>query len=88
MPAGEGDKAPRQGRAKHPEAAYPGERVEAAYFQCSRAVVRSALWSSERHVTPGSLPTPGKILADASAGKLNGELYDRELPACIKSTLY
>lgn len=34
--------------------------VEAAYFQCSRAVVRSDLWNAERHVVRGSLPTPGK----------------------------
>jgi PPOX class probable FMN-dependent enzyme len=62
--------------------------VEAAYFQCARAVLRSDLWSAERHVARGSLPTPGKILNDATAGRIDGGAYDRELPARIKSTLY
>jgi uncharacterized protein len=62
--------------------------VDAAYFQCSRAVVRSDLWNAERHVARGSLPTPGKILNDATAGRIDGGTYDRDLPARIKSTLY
>jgi hypothetical protein len=62
--------------------------VEAAYFQCSRAVVRSDLWNAERHVARGNLPTPGKVLNDATAGRIDGGAYDRELPARIKSTLY
>ncbi len=62
--------------------------VDAAYFQCSRAVVRSDLWNAERHVARGNLPTPGKVLNDATAGRIDGGAYDRELPARIKSTLY
>jgi hypothetical protein len=34
------------------------------------------------------LPTPGKILADATQGSIDGGAYDRELPERIKSTLY
>lgn len=62
--------------------------VEAAYFQCSRAIVRSDLWNPEHHVQSGSLPTPGKILADATSGAIDGVAYDRELPERVKSTLY
>ena len=62
--------------------------VDAAYFQCSRAVVRSNLWTAERHIVRGSLPTPGKVLSDATAGKIDGGVYDQELPGRIKSTLY
>ena len=62
--------------------------VEAVYYQCSRAVVRGDLWNAERHVTRDSLPTLGKILSDASAGKIDGVAYDQELPARVKSTLY
>jgi hypothetical protein len=62
--------------------------VEAVYFQCARAVVRSDLWNAERHIARGSLPTPGKILSDATAGRIGGPVYDSELPARIKSTLY
>jgi hypothetical protein len=62
--------------------------VEAAYFQCSRAIVRSDLWSSTKHIDRSSLPTPGKILADATTGRIDGNLYDRELPERIKGSLY
>ena len=33
--------------------------VETVYFQCARAIVRSELWNSAKHVDPKSLPTPG-----------------------------
>lgn len=62
--------------------------VDAAYFQCSRAIVRSDLWNAERHVARSSLPSPGKILADATAGKIEAGAYDQELPGRIASTLY
>lgn len=62
--------------------------VMAAYFQCSRAVVRSELWNPAAHVERATLPTPGKILSDASAGRIDGGAYDRELPARVKATLY
>jgi len=62
--------------------------VEAAFFQCSRAIVRSDLWNPERHVPRGTLPSPGKILAAATAGDIDGDVYDRELPGRVRSTLY
>lgn len=63
-------------------------QVEAAFFQCSRALVRSDLWNPERHVSRGTLPTAGQILADATAGSIDGAAYDRELPGRVRSTLY
>ena len=30
--------------------------VDAVYFQCARAIVRSELWNPDRHVDPKSLP--------------------------------
>ena len=51
-------------------------RVERAYFQCARAVVRAQLWDPARHVEPGTLPSPGTILAALSAGEVGGRLYD------------
>ncbi|HKO94815.1 MAG TPA: pyridoxamine 5'-phosphate oxidase family protein [Polyangiaceae bacterium] len=62
--------------------------VEAAYFQCSRAVLRADLWNPERHIDRTALPSPGKILGDATAGKVDGATYDRELPDRVRSTLY
>jgi PPOX class probable FMN-dependent enzyme len=52
--------------------------VEAIYFQCARALVRSELWNPSRHVDPKSLPTTGQILAALSQERVGGEAYDRE----------
>jgi PPOX class probable FMN-dependent enzyme len=62
--------------------------VETVFFQCSRALVRSKLWDPASQVAPGSLPTPGTILADISRQRLDGAAYDRELPERIRTTLY
>jgi len=62
--------------------------VERVYFQCARAIVRSALWNPEKHVDPKSLPTPGKILAALSADRIGGETYDREWPERAKKTMW
>ena len=63
-------------------------QVEAVYFQCSRALVRSALWDPGRHVARASLPSPGAILSALTAAQIDGEAYDRDLPARVRSTLY
>ena len=62
--------------------------VEAAYFQCSRAVVRSALWDPARHVAPGDLPTPGEILAALSQDRVGGPDYDAAWPERARATLW
>ena len=62
--------------------------IEEIYFQCARAIVRSALWDPAHHVGPASLPTPGAILASLSEGTVGGEPYDREWPARAKATLW
>jgi hypothetical protein len=62
--------------------------VEAVYFQCARAIVRSELWNPARHVDEHALPTPGAILAELSAGRVGGEPYDRAWPERARSTLW
>ena len=62
--------------------------VEAAYFQCSRALVRSRLWDAAGDGAPRGLPTPGQILAGISRQRIDGAAYDRDLPERIKTTLY
>ncbi|MGB0681587.1 MAG: pyridoxamine 5'-phosphate oxidase family protein [Magnetovibrionaceae bacterium] len=52
--------------------------VEAVYFQCGRAIVRSDLWNPDRHHDPKGLPTPGSILAKLSEGAVGGPDYDAE----------
>ena len=51
--------------------------VDAVYFQCGRAILRSELWNPARHGAGGILPTAGEILADLSGGRVGGEEYDR-----------
>jgi PPOX class probable FMN-dependent enzyme len=62
--------------------------VEAIYFQCARAIVRSDLWNPEKRVDPKTLPTPGKILAALSENRVGGESYDREWPGRAARTMW
>lgn len=62
--------------------------VEAVFFQCSRAVLRSNLWDQSKNVSHDELPSPGKILADLSKGEVDGLKYDWDLPERLESTLY
>lgn len=62
--------------------------VETVYFQCARAIMRAELWNPGRHVAPGALPTPGKILAALTAGRVGGEAYDRAWPERAKQSMW
>lgn len=62
--------------------------VEAAYFQCARAVVRADLWNPERHVSPRDLPTPGEILAALSEERVGGRSYDEAWPERARASLW
>ena len=62
--------------------------VEAVYFQCSKALVRSALWNPDRHVDRQRLPSSGTILAALSNQKIGGPAYDAALPERVRATLY
>jgi PPOX class probable FMN-dependent enzyme len=62
--------------------------VEAVYFQCARALIRSELWNPALHVDPKTLPSAGQILADLSRGRVGGETYDREWPERAKASMW
>ena len=62
--------------------------VEEVYFQCARAIVRSDLWNPDKHVDPGMLPTPGRILAEMSNNRVGGEEYDRAWPERARQSLW
>ena len=62
--------------------------VERAFFQCTKAIVRSKLWDPKTQVERASLPTHGKILAEITGGKMGGEAHDRAAPERIKQTIY
>jgi uncharacterized protein len=62
--------------------------VERAYYQCTKAIIRSKLWDPKTQVERASLPTPGKILAEITGGQMGGEEHDRTAPERIKATIY
>lgn len=60
--------------------------VEAVYFQCGRAMLRSGLW--DRTVERPAVPSAGEMLEALSGGEVGGPSYDLELPKRQRSTLY
>jgi PPOX class probable FMN-dependent enzyme len=62
--------------------------VDAVYFQCARAIIRSDLWNPKKHVSPACIPTAGQILAALSESRLGGEEYDRAWPERAKQSLW
>lgn len=63
-------------------------RVQAVYFQCARALLRSSLWGSEQRVAAAQVPTAGQMLAAITTGEVGGEAYDNDLPERQAKTLY
>jgi len=62
--------------------------VGCVFFQCARAIKRSALWDPARHIERSSLPSPGKILETLSSSSVDGRAYDSALQARQAATLY
>ncbi len=52
--------------------------IEEAYTHCPKAMIRSDLWNSERHIDRSVLPSSGAILRSLSNPEFDAELYDRE----------
>jgi len=59
--------------------------IDAVYFQCARAIIRSRLWGDTASPT---LPTPGQILAAITAGAVGGADYDSAWPARAKASMW
>jgi len=62
--------------------------VETAYFQCTKAIIRSKLWDPASIVDRKTLPTPGSILAEVTDGKMGGPEHDRLAPERVRETIY
>lgn len=62
-------------------------KVDAVYFQCARAILRSKLWTAAGQA-PVTVPSAGTVLADLTRGEIDGAAYDLALPARQGSTLY
>lgn len=63
-------------------------RVQAAYFQCARAVLRSRLWEALPPEVLAGVPSAGAMLAALTDGDVDGGAYDADLPARQRDTLY
>ncbi|HFC05462.1 MAG TPA: pyridoxamine 5'-phosphate oxidase family protein [Rhizobiales bacterium] len=63
-------------------------KVEAAYFQCGRAIIRSQMWDATSHVDPDSLPSAGEMIAATTGGEAGGEDYDVTWNARAEKTLW
>ena len=62
--------------------------VEAAMFQCARAISRSSLWKPVDAGAPRPVPTAGQMLEALTQAGIDGAAYDRELPERQRKTLY
>jgi PPOX class probable FMN-dependent enzyme len=62
--------------------------VDAVYFQCARAIVRSDLWNPAKHRDPRSLPSPGAILDTLSQARIDGPDYDAAWPERARQTMW
>jgi hypothetical protein len=62
--------------------------VEKAYFQCTKAIIRSKLWDPKSIVDRKTFPTPGSIIAELTDGRMGGPEHDRLAPERIKETIY
>lgn len=63
-------------------------KVETVFFQCARAIQRSQLWQGIENPQLNQLPSTGTMLAALTDDAIDGEKYDRELPARQEATLY
>ncbi len=62
--------------------------VEAAYFQCGRAVIRAGLWKDEARALGQDLPTAGEMIAETVGGGEGGKDYDTAWEARAKKSLW
>jgi len=62
--------------------------VESIYFQCQKALVRSAIWKPETQIERTELPSTGKMVEALSTDDFDGEAYDKGYPKHMKKTIY
>ena len=52
-------------------------KVDRAYFQCSKALVRSGLWDGEKLMGRGEVPSAGQMLEATTADDFDAVEYDK-----------
>ena len=60
--------------------------IAEVYFQCARALMRSALWTGGDQ--SAGLPTPGQLLASLTEGAVGGPAYDAAWPGRAAGTMW
>jgi uncharacterized protein len=63
-------------------------RVERAYTQCQKALVRSRVWDSATHMKPSDVPSVGEMMQRLSKDGFDGKAYDAAYPERMKATIY
>ena len=58
--------------------------IEECYTQCPKAIIRSELWNSERHIERSELPSSGAIFRSLNDPSFDADEYDREREARYK----
>ena len=61
--------------------------INAVYFQCARAIVRSGLWNENSKIDVKDVPSAGEMIKSGMSGFDSGE-YDEAQPKRIQDTLY
>ena len=61
--------------------------IEAVYFQCARALIRSKLWDPQARAGREDLPSAGAMLKSARED-FDADAYDADLPERQGATLY
>lgn len=61
--------------------------IEAVYFQCARALLRSALWDASKQAQRGDVPTAGEMTKSGDQ-TFDAETYDAALLPRQKASLY
>lgn len=62
--------------------------VEAIYFQCARAIMRSRLWDADTFVDTKKLPSVGAMLAAITKGEIDGDKYDADWPGRAAKSMW
>jgi PPOX class probable FMN-dependent enzyme len=61
--------------------------IDAVYFQCARAIMRSGLWDSDKQLGSHDVPSPGEMTKSV-VESFDAEKYDAELRERQANTLY
>jgi hypothetical protein len=65
--------------------------VENVYFQCQKAIARSKLWDTSKHIDRSELPTAGQMVkgfAAEKSQKFDSDGYDKNYPERMQETIY